>query len=134
MSDTYSGSPSPDPVSVPDSPSSEPSSCFGHPVDLAVDPVVNEKRHAVLDQLSRSEDITDFVRERRDQTEVMDKGKPIPEERQRQWFRRASKALSDAEMEAAGLQSNGLYQEKPEYIPQNARSNISGTTKKLSSE
>ena len=65
--DTYSGSPSPDPVSVPDSPSSEPSSCFGHPVDLAVDPVVNEKRHAVLDQLSRSEDITDFVRERRDQ-------------------------------------------------------------------
>jgi hypothetical protein len=122
MTDQYSV-PSPDPVSVPDTPASEPSSSFGNPVEIENNPTVTEKRHVVLDQLSRPEDISNYVAERRDEEDVMFRGKNIPEDRKSAWFRRASKALNDAEMEAAGIKSNGLpSQEKPEYIPQNARS------------
>ena len=51
MTDEYSaGAPSPDPVSIPDSPASE---HFGHPVDVASDPEITEKRHAVLGELAK---------------------------------------------------------------------------------
>lgn len=120
MSDEYSGSPSPDPVSIPDSPTSE---SFGNPVDIAANPTVTEKRHTVLEQLAKKEDISDFAAERRDEEDAMFRGKDIPEERKSAWYRRASKALNDASMEAAGLKSNGLpSQEIPEFIPRNARS------------
>jgi hypothetical protein len=125
MSDTYSGSPSPD-VSVPDTPASSPTEgpeAFGNPVDIAANPVVTEKRHTVLGELAKSENIEGYAQERRDEEDAMFRGKDMPEERKSAWYRRASKALNDAAMEATGIKSNGLpSQEKPEYIPQNARS------------
>ena len=117
MTDEYSGSPSPS--EAPSSPASSPSessSSFGHPVDVQSDPVINERRHAVLDQLSRTEDISNYAAERRDQSEVIDKGKPLSEDRQRTWYRRASRALQDAANEAAGIQPNGQQpQQQPQY-------------------
>ena len=44
------------------------------------------------------------------------RGKDIPEERKRQWYRRASKALQNAALEAAGIQPNGQQpQQQPQY-------------------
>jgi hypothetical protein len=126
MTDEYSGSPSPDPVSIPDSPASPPSessSSFGNPVEVESNPKITETRHAVLGELAKSENVESYAQERRDEEDAMFKGKDISEDRKSAWYRRASKALNDAQMEAAGIKSNGLpSQEIPEYIPRNARS------------
>jgi hypothetical protein len=101
------------------SPASSPSESgsMGHPVDVSNDPVINANRHAALEQLAKPEDISGYAQERQDQTEAIDKGRDLPEERQRQWFRRASKAVHDATLEAQGIQPNG-QQPQPQQVSQ----------------
>ena len=53
------------------------------------DPVVTERRHTVLTQLAKSEDISDFVGERTDEAALFDRGEPISNER-------AARALNEA--------------------------------------
>jgi hypothetical protein len=94
---TSSPSPSQGPVSLPDSlPASPPAP--------GSEEAINAGRHVALEQLARDEDIADYAAERRDQVEVIDEGRELPEDRRRSWYRRASKALNDAAMEASGLE------------------------------
>jgi hypothetical protein len=77
MSDTYSGSPSPD-VSIPDTPASSPTEgpeAFGNPVDIAANEAVTEKRHTVLGELAKSENVEQYALERRDEEDAMFRGK-----------------------------------------------------------
>jgi hypothetical protein len=106
--------------SIPDSPASEPAADFGHPVDIASDPIVTERRHAVLGELAKDESVEEYARERGDEEDAIFRGKALPEERQRQWYRRASRALTNAANEAAGIQPNGQQpqqqsQQQPQY-------------------
>ena len=100
---------------------------MGTPVDIASNPVVTEKRHAVLGELAKSENVEGYAQERRDEEDAMFRGKDMPDERKRSWYRRAGKALADAADEAAGItkefreQIGPNQQEKPRFIPENAR-------------
>jgi hypothetical protein len=80
---------------------------------------VNETRATVLGELAKKEDIGDFAQERSDQKEAIDEGQELGEQRKSQWYRRASKALSDAANEAAGIRTNG--EQQPEFMPGDAR-------------
>jgi hypothetical protein len=98
------------PVSLPDSqPSAPPASA---------EDAIETNRNRALGQLAKKEDISDFAAERQDQAAVMDRGEEIPEDRKSQWYRRASKALSDATNEALGIKSNGWTgpPENPGYV------------------
>jgi hypothetical protein len=88
----------PAPVSLPDSMPSAPSS---------TDEVVERNRYAARSQLAKKEDISDFAAEREDQVAAIDRGEELPQDRKSTWYRRASKALTDAANEAAGIQTNG---------------------------
>jgi hypothetical protein len=113
----------PDTVSMPDSaPASSPIPGMSR-VELANDPAVNDGRQTTLVQLAKDEKIDGYVAERTDQSDVFDKGREISDDRKAKWYKRASTALNDAANEKYGIKSNGLpSQEKPEFIPQSARS------------
>lgn len=56
-----------------------------------------------------------------DQAAAIDRGEALPQERQNQWFRRASRALKEAADEAAGITANEQGEQQQEapsgYIP-----------------
>ena len=60
---------------------------------------------------------------REDQAAAIDRGEDLPQERQNQWFRRASKALQDATLEAQGIKLNEQGEPQrpppppPGYVP-----------------
>ena len=76
---------------------------------------INERRHLALGQLAKDENVEAYAQEREDQAAVIDRGEDIPQERQSQWMRRASKALQDAALEAQGVKLNA--QGEPETPP-----------------
>ena len=82
------------------------------PPTASTDETVSERRGAVLSQLAKPEDVTEYARERVDQVEAIDRGEDIPQERQSAWLRRASKALQDAALEAQGIQPNGQQEQQ----------------------
>jgi hypothetical protein len=87
-----------DTIPVPPPPEAPPAS--------SVDPqseIVTERRHAALSQLAKSENIEGYAQEREDQAAHFDRGEDISQQRQKEWFRRASKALQDATLEAQGI-------------------------------
>jgi hypothetical protein len=97
MNDFSNGTsaPSSAPETLPDSmPSTPPTN---------VDEVVDANRHIALEQLARTEDISNYAQERADQAAVIDRGEEIGDDRKTKWYRRASKALSDATAEAQGI-------------------------------
>jgi hypothetical protein len=107
--------------SVPVSPHSElvPPSA---PPSFAPEEILNEKRSAALGQLAKDENIEGYAQERQDQAEAIDEGIDLPHDRQNSWFRRASKALSDAANEARGVRpTSGQEQPQPTYIPDEYR-------------
>jgi hypothetical protein len=68
--------------------------------------------------LAKSEDVSGYAAEREDQAAVIDRGEEIPGARQGEWYRRASKALQEATLEAQGIQPNSQQpQGQPTYIP-----------------
>lgn len=104
---------------APVSPPSEHTPAPSPPPDTSE--IINQNRHIALSQLAKSEDISEYASERADQDAVIDRGEEIPQERQNQWFRRAHKALTDAALEAQGIQPNGQdeqpSQPPPGYVP-----------------
>jgi hypothetical protein len=111
MSDEFDTSPAPGPVDVPTAPEA-PSSA---PPDTSE--IINERRHVALSQLAKSEDISGYAAEREDQSAVIDRGEDIPQQRQNQWFRRASKALQDATLQAQGIDVNAPQGEEQQEAP-----------------
>ena len=65
--------------------------------------IINRNRETALSQLAKKENIEDYAQERVDQAMVIDQGEELPEEQQNRWYRRASKALQDAALEAQGV-------------------------------
>ena len=51
------------------------------------------------------------------QAATFDRGEDLRQERQNQWYRRAHKALTDAALEAQGIQPNGQGGEEPQQPP-----------------
>lgn len=79
--------------------------------------IVAERRHAALSQLAKDENVEAYAAEREDQAATFDRGEDLPQERQNQWYRRAHKALTDAALEAQGIQPNGQGGEEPQQPP-----------------
>ncbi len=72
-------------------------------------------RQTALTQLAKEEDISKYVQEKEDQEAYFDRGEELDERRDAEWFRRAHKALKDAELEAQGIKLN--EQGEPEAPP-----------------
>jgi hypothetical protein len=107
------------PVDVPEPTAPSP------PPQPGADPrseVIERNRQIALGQLAKSEDISGYAQEREDQAYVIDEGGELPEERQAQWFRRASK-VHDATLEAQGIKLDEQGQPEapppppPGYVP-----------------
>jgi hypothetical protein len=96
-------------------PSSEPAPSSSDPREA----VINENRAVALGQLAKSESIEGYAQEREDQAAAIDRDEELPDNRKSAWYRRASKALSDAAAEAQGIRTNG--EQQPEFMPQDAR-------------
>lgn len=82
-----------------------------------------ERRHTVLGQLAKDENIEEYTKERADQEAFFDRGEDLPESRKSEWYRRAHKSLSDAANEAAGVTAEMESQQQepaPEYAPEDA--------------
>jgi len=79
--------------------------------------IINRNRDIALGQLAKNESIDDYVDERIDQGLVIDHGEDLGEERQAKWFRRAHKALTDAALEAQGIDPNALEGQQPQEPP-----------------
>jgi hypothetical protein len=81
------------------------------------DEIINRNRDIALSQLAKSEDIGSYVDERIDQGLVIDHGEDLGPERQAKWFRRASKALQDAALEAQGVKLDEHGQVEADQLP-----------------
>jgi hypothetical protein len=104
---------------VPEAPSAAPP-----PPSDPVEAKVAEGRDTALRQLAKDESAEAYAREREDQEAFFDLGEKLDERRNSEWFRRASKALREATLQAQGIDVNEQGVQEPQeapsgYIPAN---------------